>query len=365
MRMKKETSRRKRALALLLCIAALISLACSDPTSTVIFPNAEASARPTLKPTPVPTAVPTEVPTAVPTEVPTAEPTQPPTPTPKPTSVPKTFLFGGAELPAGLTKIDKNTVDENGNKVIGEKTDPKRITKKEVEALVALCPNLSKLVLDYCYLDDYTPLSKLTGLTDLALMTCGNEYGGEKLDDIGWISTLTELTDLTLCYNNISDITPLAGLENLEYLNLAGNDLDDEDLKVLAKLPSLTTLYLYWLPNLTDVTPLAEIEYLCYLHLGHDSKIESVKPLTKLKYLTQLRINDTAVKDISYFGDFKHLKYLDLSDCARKASDYAVLGNCPKLKGVAVANAPDDVKTVFAGLSGITLANGWNSGWNN
>ena len=365
--MKKQTERTKRMriLALLLCLAALLA-ACTDPDGTVIFPNAEASMRPT--PTPTPTAAPTAAPTAtpVPTEAPTATPTQTPTPTPTPaaTAVPKTFLFGGAELPAGLTKIDRSTVDENGNKVSGERTKPKKITREEVEAMVALCPHLEKLSLDYCWFEDYAPLSKLTELKDLALMTCGNEFGGRKITDISWVRPLVNLEQLSLCYNDIDDLTPLENLENLEYLNIASNDLDDEDIETLANLTNLTTLYLYYLPNIRDLSPLAKIEGLMYLNLGHDRKVEDVRVLTKLKYLEVLRLNDTGVKDISYFGDFKRLKYVDLSDCTRKANDYKVLETCPKLKGVAIANAPDDVKNVFAAMTGIALANGWDSSWN-
>jgi internalin A len=278
--------------------------------------------------------------------------------------VPDTFVFGGVRLPAGLLKIDKTTTDADGNKVIGTRANPKHITRAEVEALVRLCPDLTRLVLDFCYLDDYTPLGKLTNLTELSLMTCGDGFGYGVLTDISWISSLTELERLNLCYNEIEDITPISELYGLTYINLAGNDLEDDDLDALSGLFNVTNLALYYLSNLTDVSALAEMQSLSYLHLGFDKNIKSVKPLTKLKNLSRLRLNETGVEDLSYFGSFKKLERLDLSACSRKASAYQVLESCPKLKSVAIANAPDDVKAVFAAMSSVTLCDGWDGSWN-
>ncbi|MBR4906255.1 MAG: hypothetical protein IKZ44_05305 [Clostridia bacterium] len=320
----------------------------SVPTSTLV---SETDSPAPATPTPVP-----DTPAPAP-ETPTSAPN---TPTAPATPIPSTFLFGGAELPTGITEIDTSTVGANGVKVVGERSDIKHITREEVKVLVNLCPNIRKLDLDYCYLDDYAPLAKLTELTSLSLMTCGNQEDGVKLTNIDWIASLTNLRQLNLCHNAIDDISAIAGLDQLEYLNLADNDLRDEQLKYLTGLYKLRELDLYQLPKLTDVSPLAKLSALEYLHLGQDHSIETVKPLTGLDNLRKLRLNDTAVEDIGYIGDFTALRYLDLSKCSRNASAYYALKDCKKLKAVTISDATEDVKNVFYDLSPIELWAKWN-----
>ena len=45
------------------------------------------------------------------------------------------------------------------------------------------------------------------------------------------------------------------------------------------------------------------------------AKLKSVKALTGLKKLENLRVNRTNISDISYFGDFAALKKLDIAKC--------------------------------------------------
>ena len=363
---------KKKSVALitaLLSLCLLLPVACWEQSEIVVLPPEDPTSVPTsglvseVDPTAPVTPVP-DTPTPAPdtpTPVPDTPTPVPDTPTPAPeTPIPSTFLFGGAELPAGITVINSGTVGANGVKVVGERTNIKHITREEVKALVNLCPDIRKLDLDYCYLDDYAPLAKLTGLTSLSLMTCGNSEGGVKLTNIDWIASLTDLKQLNLCHNDIDDISAIAGLDQLEYLNLADNDLHDGQLKYLSGLYNLRDLDLYQLPELTDVSPLAELSSLEYLHLGQDHSIKTVKPLTGLENLRKLRLNDTAVEDIDYIGKFKALQYLDLSKCGRNASAYYALKNCKKLKAVTISDATEEVKSVFYDLSPIELWAKWN-----
>jgi Leucine-rich repeat (LRR) protein len=72
------------------------------------------------------------------------------------------------------------------------------------------------------------------------------------------------LTDLCLHYNQISDITPLAGLTNLTVLDLAGNQISD--LTPLAKLINLTILDLDD-NQISDPKPLEGLTNLTWLGL--------------------------------------------------------------------------------------------------
>jgi hypothetical protein len=297
----------------------------AEPTAT---PTPEPAAEPTATPTPEPAAEPTATPTPEPTAEPTATPTPEPTeePTPEPTTVPDSFLFGGKTISTGSKTISGKKLGING-----KKNKLTHITSEEVNNLVALCPDLEELDLEYCYMDDYAPLANLINLRTLKLTYCG-AGGGNAIKEIGWLEKLTELRTLDIKYNNFDDTTALAGLTKLTYLNIAGNPLEDEDLKPLSGLTDLDTLYVYDLKKITDVTPLAKLTKLTFLHVGRNSKLSSVKPLKTLKKLKYLRLNNTKVKDLSYFGQFTALAKLDISNCPIEDSMVYHLNDCKKLK---------------------------------
>ena len=281
---------------------------------------------------PVISSAPTEEPTAAPTEdltetpAPTEIPTPKPTPTPQPTKVPDSFKFGGKTVKRGTKKIDGSKLGING-----KSSKLRHITAEEVENLVALCPDLEELSLDYCYLDDYEPLGKLTKLKTLKLRRCNENGKGNAVKDIDWVESLTSLTYLHLGHNEISDLEPIENLKNLTRLNLSYNDLDNDELESIGKLTKLTELSLYGL-TITDVAPLSSLTKLTYLHLGYNKKLKNIKALTSLPKLKSLRVNKTNISDVSYFKNFKSLQKLDISACPILFHDYYKLEDCKKLK---------------------------------
>jgi len=70
-------------------------------------------------------------------------------------------------------------------------------------------------------ISDVTPLAGLANLEELHL------NGTNLLSDISPLSGLTNLRGLTLWRNQISDISPLSGLTNLEWLSLDYNPITD------------------------------------------------------------------------------------------------------------------------------------------
>ena len=83
-----------------------------------------------------------------------------------------------------------------------------------------------------------------------------NGYDSERITSLEGLQYATNLVDLSLWDNDISDLTPISGLENLSYLDLDDNNI--EDLTPLANLKNLMTLYL---DNnaIEDITPLQEL----------------------------------------------------------------------------------------------------------
>ena len=286
---------------------------------------------------PTPAPIETEAPTEAPTEEPTEAPTEAPTATPAPTEVPDSFTFGGKTVKTGTKKIDGNKLG-----IDGKSKKLRHIPAEEVANLVALCPDLEELSLEYCYMDDYAPLGALTKLTTLKLRRCNEDGTGNPVRDIEWMKNLTALKNLYLQHNEISDLTPLSGLKSLTKLNLAYNTLEDDDLNALENLTNLTELSLYGLKKITDVSPLASLSKLTYLHLGYNSKLKSIKSLTGLKKLKSLRILKTNISDISYFKNFAALEKLDISGCPILFHDYYNLEDCKKLHLIVLDHSDTD-----------------------
>ncbi len=88
---------------------------------------------------------------------------------------------------------------------------------------------------------------------------------------------MTGLDWLSLGSNEISDLTPLAGLTQLEDLKLPNNQISD-----LSALAGLAGLYGLYLPNnqISDLSALAGLAELHFLRLS-DNQISDIYPLVQ------------------------------------------------------------------------------------
>ena len=294
-------------------------------------------------PVPEPTKAPEEPVnlTPEPTDVPTAVPTDTPTPVPTATPVPSSFQFGGTTVQKGQTSV----------RVKGEKSALIRISAEEMDLLVALCPKLTDLVLDYCCMADYSRIGELTSLKNLQITTTTHEKDyGIPLVDIDWISSLGNLRTLTLSYNKINDIRALSDLTDLEELNLAWNDLDDDDLEWLSGL-NLKRLYLYCNYNIRNVSPLASIRSLEMLHLGGCRRVTSVKSLGALPRLKELDISYCPIKDYTVFRNFGMLKTLRIY-CTEFVDYYFYydLAQCEPLEKIVISKEDTEIENALYGM---------------
>ena len=88
------------------------------------------------------------------------------------------------------------------------------------------------------------------------------------------VGLLTHLTTLDLSFNNLSDVSPLRGLNNLTALDLNWNN-NLSDISALAGLTNLTTLNLGYNDNLSDVSPLSSLTNLTTLNLLYNKELKS------------------------------------------------------------------------------------------
>ena len=106
--------------------------------------------------------------------------------------------------------------------------------------------NLKDLHLDRNAISDISTLAGLTDLTGLVL-------DENSISDISTLAGLTNLTNLFIGGNNISDISVLAGLTNLRGLSLYNTNISD--ISAITELTDLTRLWFDW-NNISDLSPL-------------------------------------------------------------------------------------------------------------
>jgi Leucine-rich repeat (LRR) protein len=153
----------------------------------------------------------------------------------------------------------------------------------------------------YMTIYDLTGLEYCTGL--IHLWTDGNQ-----ISDLGPLAGLINLEYINLMSNQISDLGPLAGLINLEYINLEGNQISD--LGPLAGLTNLSGLYLSD-NEITDISPLAGMTDLVSLYLDNN-QISDLGPLAELTNLESLNLWANQITDISPLAGLTNLNLLYL-----------------------------------------------------
>lgn len=135
---------------------------------------------------------------------------------------------------------------------------------------------------------DFTGIEYLTNLKEL-------KVAGNWLTDVGFVANLPSLTRLDLQDNKISDLSPLASLSQLQYLNLQENELTN-----IAPLKGLTNLNELDLEfnQISDISPLSGLVKLTNLNL-QDNKISNITPLASLINLETLNLRNNDISQIS------------------------------------------------------------------
>ena len=177
-------------------------------------------------------------------------------------------------------------------------------------------------------IDDLTGLEAATGLETLVL-------AGNEVTDLSPLGHLAELESLFLDRNGFSNLGGLAPLKGLNTLSLTGNPLSD-----LTPLAGLTALNRLWLDKtgILDIAPLADLEALQVLTLecadGNDfvgrarceeDSITDISALAGLTNLTTLDLNFNNVVDVEPLAGLTRLNSLDL--WGNEISDLSPLEN--------------------------------------
>ena len=164
---------------------------------------------------------------------------------------------------------------------------------------------------------------------------------------------------LWLFRNQISDISPLSSLSNLNELWMEANQISDTS--PLSSLVNLTVLRLYD-NQISDITPLSSLTNLTELWL-EVNQISDISALSSLTNLTWLYLNGNQINDISALVANPGLSagdYIDLQN--NPLSQVALDTHIPQLqaRGVQVlytspAAVPGVAGTALAIMAGLFL----------
>ena len=208
---------------------------------------------------------------------------------------------------------------------------------------LALFPELNYIGARYC--ENLTSLDGIESLTNLNRLDC---YSGYALEDISALANLTNLKYLDLNSNNITDLSPLAGLVKLETLVLSGNPITD--MSPLANLPALESLGL----GSTDIAAIPEggttaVTYLTFG--GYDSDLADITHIAEwlsAEKEVQISLNFEVLNSLSGIEKIGSMDYLNVQGDNITNEDMAYLGKAHIRKLTLKSSAITDL-SAFSG----------------
>ena len=171
-----------------------------------------------------------------------------------------------------------------------------------------------------------------TSLTSLDLRELG--LGDEELQGL---EKMTNLTELDLRGNEMTDLTPLSGMENLEELRLSGDIEGNQEISDLSPLMGLSHLKVLHLPaaNIEDLSPLSGLTQLEDLALIDPSSdrglVEDITPLSSLVNLKELYLKVGVISDLTPLSGMTKLESLRIRG-ENYVTDYSPLSGMKDLK---------------------------------
>ena len=225
----------------------------------------------------------------------------------------------------GICFVGYGECDAGAHKKGGEITIPDvnlraviedSLNKARGEAITAAeMATLKRLEAPNSNIRDLTGIEYATELTVLNLgdvFVNGNRINSNDITDLSPLAGLIKLTELHLHRNMIYDISPLSGLTELKILDVSAN-FYISDISPLSGMTRLRTLNLYT-NDISDLSPLSGLTDLRWLRLSNNL-IWDISHLSSLTELRGLTLNVNAVSDISHLSGLTDLRWLNIWDC--------------------------------------------------
>ena len=288
---------------------------------------------------------------------------------------------GGSEYTAEITPTTEGSViiqvPENVAQDTASNTNAAS-DPQSIDVFPAWMPdtNLRTVVREALGLPENTILRQ-EALLDLTVLNTADiilDVADSKIDDLRGLEYATELIELYLDENAISDISSVAALTQLEVLSLNNNLIEyiwheDSDDNPFIDLTQLTKLSLDG--NLiSDMSPLEALLQLTELSLNrnlienistlesltqltvlslNENPIDDFMPLEGLTGLTHLSLNENSIDDISFCAALTQLKVLSLEN--NEITDVSSLAGLENLETVKLSGNSIDDTTPLIGIA--------------
>ena len=201
-------------------------------------------------------------------------------------------------LPGGAVHIPDTNLRAAIAKALGKNPNAP-ITVEEMERLRELRTRNGIGIIN-----DLTGLQFATNLKELRI----RDDSRHQFSDLTPIAGLINLESLHFGVNNISDLTPIAGLINLKSLNVGVSNVSD-----LSPIAGLINLEWFHADGqyISDLSPIAGLINLKRVG-SWGNPISDLSPLTGLTKLEEIVACGGKVSDLTFFLQFPNLKVLDL-----------------------------------------------------
>lgn len=172
--------------------------------------------------------------------------------------------------------------------------------------------------------------NKLTSVQALAGMRQLTELkvGSNQLTDYTPIASLTNLTTLSIGNNRSNDISMLRSLVNLEEATFSQMGLTNNAVQIFSYMPKLVTLSIDFNDQISDLTPLAGLRQLQSLNFSKD-RVADLTPLKQMTNLTDLSFSNAQVANLAPLAGLTKLTSLNM--LRNHVSDLSPLQNLQDL----------------------------------
>ncbi len=231
----------------------------------------------------------------------------------------------------------------------------------------ASLPDLKHLDLEDCNIASVAPLATATQLESLNL-------GYNKITDIGPLTSLTELRQYWMSYNDeVTDVSPLTNMTKLTEVSIRANhatnwallpgalpelkrlDLEDCNISNAAPLAAATQLdrLNVGFNRITDITPLSGLTDLKWFYMSYNEEVTDISPVTNMTKLTDLSIRHNAATNWGLIpSSLQDLVNLDLEAC--NISDLSPLTAAPQIVTLNLSFNEVSDTMPLAGLTNLT-----------
>lgn len=203
-------------------------------------------------------------------------------------------------------------------------------------SLLSGASSLEQLIVNGGCVTGLSALPKLGSLRHLALVCEGIDWDTDEHADL--FAYLSNLRSLCLNHWPWENLTPLAGLSQLEHLDLRGGELSDiEGLGALSSLTQLSLSDFYSLSEISGIGSLSKLRKLRLLNMS----VTSLEGLKGVRELSSIELEDHSdVVDVSALGSLRHLASVTIN-CSQEVVGLGALAVAESLRQLKLTNIPD------------------------